>query len=377
MTYPDRNRTKKLDFVDTQKLSSTFVLLWYKNCEKDERHTSPISLSNTLFKHYSSVECLEFQVKNVVHVSIANIQHAAVIIYKGSITQCCKFETLLDNFMDDFGDENPSTDEVSKFALNYIEGNTDGKRKHSDGDQSSDSENIAPVSEHTGLNGPKYKSTPKSKVLKKKHVNEVLNENSESESFASFYKSQKGSKKSEAQIMALEKRKLDMLLDNVDAPRALMLPIISDVPKTKHCGSPKLSKLSCLEAILIEQKKLLFEQKKTNKLLSEILRPIEKESVNNDNAVYTGFDAEFKLHDIQKREPCSFARKFILLRFGKEFTCTRICEPNGPTARIHMENEEIQEVKGALDKVFTSYNWRVVRASINQFFRDNKSSTKV
>ena len=69
----------------------------------------------------------------------------------------------------------------------------------------------------------------------------------ESESFASFYNSQKGSKKSEAQIMALEKRKLDMLLDNVDAPRALMLPIISDVPKTKHCGSPKLSKLSCLE----------------------------------------------------------------------------------------------------------------------------------
>ncbi|XP_047139235.1 uncharacterized protein LOC105843626 [Hydra vulgaris] len=196
MTYPDRNRTKKLDFVDTQKLSSTFVLLWYKDCEKDERHTSPISLSNTLFKHYSSFECLEFQVKNVVHVSIANIQHAAVIIYKGSITQCCKFETLLDNFMDDFGDENPSTDEVSKFALNYIEGNTDGKRKHSDGDQSSDSENIAPVSEHTGLNGPKYKSTPKSKVLKKKHVNEVLNENSESESFASFYNSQKGSKKS-------------------------------------------------------------------------------------------------------------------------------------------------------------------------------------
>ena len=41
-----------------------------------------------------------------------------------------------------------------------------------------DSENIAPVSEHTGLNGPKYKSTPKSKVLKKKRVNEVLNENS-------------------------------------------------------------------------------------------------------------------------------------------------------------------------------------------------------
>ena len=62
MAYPGRNRTKKLDFVDTQKLSSTFVLLWYKDCEKHERLTSPISLSNTLFKHYSSVECLEFQV---------------------------------------------------------------------------------------------------------------------------------------------------------------------------------------------------------------------------------------------------------------------------------------------------------------------------
>ncbi|XP_047122443.2 uncharacterized protein LOC124805939 [Hydra vulgaris] len=112
--------------------------------------------------------------------------------------------------MDDFGDQNPSTDEVSKFALNYIEGNTDGKRKHSDGDQFSDSENIAPVSEHTGLNGPKYKSSPKSKVLKKKHVNEVLNENS---------------------------------------------------------------------AILIEQKKLLFEQKKTNKLLSEILKKTNRKRI--------------------------------------------------------------------------------------------------
>ena len=42
MAYPGRNRTKKLDFVDTQKLSSPFVLLWYKGCEKHERHTSPI-----------------------------------------------------------------------------------------------------------------------------------------------------------------------------------------------------------------------------------------------------------------------------------------------------------------------------------------------
>ena len=32
MAYPGRNRTKKLDFADTQKLSSKFVLLWYKDC---------------------------------------------------------------------------------------------------------------------------------------------------------------------------------------------------------------------------------------------------------------------------------------------------------------------------------------------------------
>ena len=56
-----------------------------------------------------------------MNVFIANKQHSAVVIYKGSITQCCKFETLLDNFMDEFGDKNPSSDEVSKFALNYIE----------------------------------------------------------------------------------------------------------------------------------------------------------------------------------------------------------------------------------------------------------------
>ena len=92
--------------------------------------------------------------------------------------------------------------------------------------------------------------------------------------------------------------------------------------------------------------------------------------------MYPGFDADLKLNDIQKLGPCSFSKKFIILRFGKEFACTRICESNGPTSRIHMDKEEVQEVKGALDKVFKTYNWCVVRASINQFFRDNKSSKK-
>ena len=72
-----------------------------------------------------------------MNVFIVNKQHSAVIIYKGSITQCCKFKMLLDNFMDEFGDKNPSCDEVSKFALNYIEGNAVGRRKHSNEDLSS------------------------------------------------------------------------------------------------------------------------------------------------------------------------------------------------------------------------------------------------
>ena len=92
--------------------------------------------------------------------------------------------------------------------------------------------------------------------------------------------------------------------------------------------------------------------------------------------MYPGFDADFKLNDIQKVDPCSFSRKFIVLRLGKEFACTRICEPNAPTARIHMDKEEVQEVKSALEKVFKTYTWRVVRASINKFFRDNKSNKK-
>ena len=54
---------------------------------------------------------------------IASKQHSIVVIYKGFITQCCKVVTLLDNFMDKFGDKIPSSDEVSKFAFNYIEGN--------------------------------------------------------------------------------------------------------------------------------------------------------------------------------------------------------------------------------------------------------------
>ena len=48
-----------------------------------------------------------------MNVFIAIKQHSAAVIYKGSITQCCRFETLLNNFMDEFGDENPSNDEVS------------------------------------------------------------------------------------------------------------------------------------------------------------------------------------------------------------------------------------------------------------------------
>ena len=49
-----------------------------------------------------------------MNVFIENKQHSAIVIYKGSITQCCKFEALLDNFMDEFGDENPSSHEVRK-----------------------------------------------------------------------------------------------------------------------------------------------------------------------------------------------------------------------------------------------------------------------
>ena len=122
---------------------------------------------------------------------------------------------------------------------------------------------MTPVSERIGLNGPKYQLTPKLKVLKKKNASmktfSSCNFNNiiaislmnfleyifslsvlfiESDSFASVSIRQKGSsKKSEVEIMALEKRKLDMLDDNVD----------NDAPKTKHCGKPKLNNLSCLE----------------------------------------------------------------------------------------------------------------------------------
>ena len=57
----------------------------------------------------------------------------------------------------------------------------------------------------------------------------------ESDSFASVSIRQKGlSKKSE---YGFRKAQADMLDDNVD----------NGVPKTKHCGTPKLSNLSCLE----------------------------------------------------------------------------------------------------------------------------------
>lgn len=181
-----------------------------------------------------------------------------------------------------------------------------------------------------------------------------------------------------------EKNKLDILRQNypqrsqgcsnwvnTTTPKSgLNSKVVDSTPDT-----PAKSKFVSNDTSLHLSKKILEAINKTNRLLSTLI-DIQSKS-NTDQTIRTDV-AEFECHDgkkidissINRYEPNTFARHFLILAHGKENLQGRLFSCKGKTDRIVFTNAECEDVRKVTLAKFPNSNWKSVESSLNQFLRD-------
>lgn len=111
--------------------------------------------------------------------------------------------------------------------------------------------------------------------------------------------------------------------------------------------------------------------------LNDRLRFLQDESdieLPKQDAIFNGHEGEFSLSSIQSQNPNIFARNFIRKKFSINDLSTQILCPRGRTERDSIRDEDVQDLKRAIQLWFGSaYSWRAIVSSVNQMLREIKS----
>jgi hypothetical protein len=105
--------------------------------------------------------------------------------------------------------------------------------------------------------------------------------------------------------------------------------------------------------------------------LRSLLSPVVTEN-RVDREITAKSGEKFSLSDLPSTVN-SFAKSYIVKKLGEEYCQTAFIEPQSKCDRTPMNESAIQDLRDVLDSWFTAYNWKAVRLSVNQHFRDLKN----